>query len=253
MYSKLDLLIPNLPDESLKPGLRLDFDRFIAALHVVNDKNEHRERTHSSNNDFLSLLKTFMKSFQINIDSDSGDDFSFLSAFIENILSNLLKNKNNYRYDKAVLNFAQSLYILGGRNLYEFVRMNLPRALLSLTTLSDSSKKAGGCTEEAEFRFDDLHEHKRSMDYQVAVCSEDCTGVIKKIKYNASTNTFSGFSVPLQHGLPVARYFQTNSFRQLKEWFETEDKSSHLNIHMIQPLFASNPYSSSFLLAAYSL
>ncbi|CAF1396640.1 unnamed protein product [Rotaria sp. Silwood1] len=131
--------------------------------------------------------------------------------------------------------------------------MNLPGALPSLSTLNDSLKKAGECIEEAEFRFDALHEHQKSLDYQTAVCSEDCIGVTKKIKYNASTNTFSVFSVPLKHGLPVARHFQTNSFNQLRNWIEMEDKSSYLNIYMVQPLFASNPYSSPFLLAAYGL
>jgi hypothetical protein len=237
----------------LKPGLRLDFDRFIGALHAANDKNQHQDQILSSNNDFLSLFKAFIKSFQINEDKDSRNNFSFLLVFIENVLSNLLKNKNNYRYDEAVMQFAQSLYILGGRNAYEFIRMNLPAALPSLSTLNDSLKKAGGCIEEAEFRFNALHEHQKSLDYQIAVCSEDCTGVIKKIKYNASTNIFSGFSVPLKNGLPVARHFQTDSFDQLRNWFETQDKSSYLNIHMVQPLFASNPYSSPFLLAAYGL
>ena len=237
----------------LKPGLRLDFDRFIAALHAVNDKNQHQERTNSSSNDFLSLFKTFMRSFQVNEDKDSRNNFSFLLVFIENILSNLLKNKNNYRYDESVLHFAQSLYILGGRNTYEFVRMNLPGSLPSISTLYDSIKKAGGSIEEAEFRFDALHEHQKSLNYQVAVCSEDCTGVIKKIKYNASTNTFSGFSTPLDDGIPVARHFQTESFDQLRNWFDTQDKSSYINIHMVQPLFSANPYSSPFLLAAYGL
>ncbi len=117
--------------------------------------------------------------------------------------------------------------------------MNLPRALPSLSTLNYSLKKAGGCIEETEFQFDALHERQKSLDYQTAVCSEDCAGVIKKIKYNASTNTFSGFSVPLNHDLPVARHFQTDSFDQLKNWFETQDKSSYLNIHMVQPLVSN--------------
>ena len=152
-----------------------------------------------------------------------------------------------------MLHFAQSLYILGGRNTYEFVRMNLPGSLPSISTLDDSIKKAGGSIEEAEFRFDALHEHQKSLNYQVAVCSEDCTGVIKKIKYNASTNTFSGFSTPLDDDIPIARHFQTDSFDQLRNWFDTQDKSSYINIHMVQPLFSANPYSSPFLLAAYGL
>ena len=71
--------------------------------------------------------------------------------FIENILSNLLRNKNNYRYSKSVQDFAHALYILGGRNVYEFMRMNLPGALPGLTTVNDSLRKAGESIEEGVF------------------------------------------------------------------------------------------------------
>jgi hypothetical protein len=239
----------------LKPGLRLDFDRFIAALHVANDKNQYQDQILNSNNDFLSLFKAFIKSFQINEDNDSRNNFSFLFVFIENVLSNLLKNKNNYRYDEAVMQFAQSLYILGGRNAYEFIRMNLPAALPSLSTLNDSLKKAGGCIEEAEFRFNALHEHQKSLDYQVAVCSEDCTGVIKKIKYNASTNIFSGFSVPLKNGLPVARQ-ETGLRRKINHltliyiWYNLCLHLIHIHHHFCWPPMGS---AISFKLLMYSI
>ena len=237
----------------LKPGLRLDFDRFITALRAVYEGNHHQERTRSSNDDLLSLFTTLMKSFHVNENNNVKSSSSFLTVFIENILSNIFKNKNNYRYDESVVHFAQSLYILGGRNAYEFVRLNLQGALPSLSVLDGTLTKSGMLFEEAEFRFNALREHQKSSGYQTAVCSEDCTGVIKKITYNAMTNTFTGFSAPLDHGLPIARHFQTDSFDQLKSWFETKDKSCYLNVHMIQPLFESSPYSSPFLLAAYGL
>jgi hypothetical protein len=80
----------------LKPGLRLDFDRFLEALCAVNDQNQQQERTAGSNNDVFSLFKTLIKSIKINERNDSPGSHSFLIAFIENIFSNLLKNKNNY-------------------------------------------------------------------------------------------------------------------------------------------------------------
>ncbi|CAF4854131.1 unnamed protein product, partial [Rotaria socialis] len=86
-----------------------------------------------------------------------------------------------------------------------------------------------------------------------AVCSEDATAVIKKVTYNAATNTFTGFSLPLERGIPVARHFQTDSFDELNNWFENEDKTDYLNVHIVQPLIASSPYSSPFLLAAYGI
>ncbi|CAF4890626.1 unnamed protein product, partial [Rotaria sp. Silwood1] len=109
----------------LKPGLRLDFDRFMQALHA-----------------------------------------------------NLTRNKNNYRYSGAVQHFAQSLYILGGRNVYEFVRINLPGAIPAIPTLEDSLGKAGAQIEEGVFRYDMLSDHQKSGGYPIAICSEDCTRVI---------------------------------------------------------------------------
>ncbi|CAF3392878.1 unnamed protein product [Rotaria sp. Silwood2] len=235
----------------LKPGLRLDFDRFMQALHTIN--NQTQEQTANLNNVFFSSFQKFIESFRLNEDEDSKNTYSFLINFIENIFNNLTRNKNNYRYSEVVQHFAQSLYILGGRNVYEFVRMNLPGAIPAISTLEDSIGKAGGFIEEGAFRYDMLNDHQNSGGYQIAICSEDCTAVIKKVVYNAATNTFTGFSTPLVNGIPVTRSFQTNSFDELKAWFENKDRAEYLNIHMIQPLVAFNPYSSPFLLAAYGI
>ena len=57
-------------------------------------------------------------------------------------------------------------------------------------------KKAGACIEEGEFRYDVLNQHQKSSGYHIAVCSEDATGVVKKVKYDASTNIFIRFATP---------------------------------------------------------
>jgi len=237
----------------LKPGLRMDFDRFIRSLHDINDKQKQQKETVKEAEDIISLFKKVVKSYQLNESDDTQDNYSFLFAFIENICNNISKNKNNYRYSDIVQKFAQSLYILGGRNSYEFVRMNLPGALPSLATLKLSLEKAGACIGEAEFRYDALNQHQNSLNYQIAVCSEDSTGVIKKVSYNAATNTFGGFATPLENGIPKSEYFKTDSFDVLKEWFENKNKSNYLNVHMMQPLIESKPFTSPFLLAAYGI
>lgn len=236
----------------LKPGLRMDFDRFIRSLHDINDKQKQQKETVKQAEDIISLFKNLVKSYQFNESDDTQDNYSFLFAFMENICNNISKNKNNYRYSDIVQQFAQSLYILRGRNSYEFVRLNLSGALPS-STLNLSLEKAGACIDEAEFRYNALNRHHNSLNYQIAVCSEDSTGVVKKVSYNAATNTFSGFATPLENGIPKAGYFKTDSFDVLKEWFENKDKSNYLNVHMMQPLIESKPYTSLFLLAAYGI
>ncbi|CAF2756191.1 unnamed protein product [Rotaria sp. Silwood2] len=142
---------------------------------------------------------------------------------------------------------------MGGRNTYEFIRLNLPGALPSITSIENDLAKDGRKIIEGEFRYDALNNDRTSNDYQLAVCSEDCTGVIQKVVYNASTNTFIGFATPLDHGIPVPRYFQTDSYEQLKTWFENNDRSSLLNVHMLQLLTTSESSSSPFLLGAYGI
>jgi hypothetical protein len=66
-------------------------------------------------------------------------------------------------------------------------------------------------------------------------------------------NSFGGFATPLEYGIPISGYFKRDSFDELKGWFENKDKSNCLNVHMIQPLIESKPYTSPFLLAAYGI
>ncbi|CAF3541485.1 unnamed protein product, partial [Rotaria socialis] len=155
--------------------------------------------------------------------SDTQDNYSFLFAFMENICNNISKNKNNYRYSDVAQQFVQSLYILGGRNSCEFVRLNLSGALPSLSTLNLSFEKADACIGEAGFRYDALNHHHNSLNYQIAVCSEDSTAVVKKVSYNAATNTFGGFATSLENGILKSGYVKTRYFDVLKEWFENED------------------------------
>ncbi|CAF3971032.1 unnamed protein product [Rotaria magnacalcarata] len=107
--------------------------------------------------------------------------------------------------------------------------------------------------------------HKSSNNYRYSKSIEDFAlslyilgdyaGIIRKINYDQSTNSFVGFATPLIIGIPVAKYYQTNSFDQLKSRFSSTDKSPLLNIHMIQRLQPANrlPDPTAFLLSAYGV
>ena len=235
----------------IKPGLRIDFDHFLNTLRVTEAKHQQKKPIDQPIDQILSSIETLIKSYPLAANTDSIRSHSFLLEIVKNILENLMRQKNNYRYSEPVQRFAQALYVLGGRNTYEFVRLNLPGALPTLSTVDSSLKRSGGRITEGEFRYDDLKDHQRSYQYQLAVCSEDCTAAVKKVTYNPANDTFSGFSAPLSSGIPVARYFRTDSFEQLKEWFESEDRASYVNVHMLQPLTSSSSCVSPFLLAAY--
>nr|ACD54737.1 unknown [Adineta vaga] len=232
----------------IKPGLRLDFDRFVEALYAQSIDNQLLPPTTSSSDDTSSSLATVTVS-----DMFGKNNNSFVAQFINNIASNKKKSKNNYRYSELIKSFAQALYIMGGRNTYEFVRLNLSGSVPSIISIDSLIAKAGGKILEGEFRFDLLKQLQASNGYQLAVCSEDCTGVIQKITYSASSNTFIGLSTPLDHGIPVSQYYRTDSFDQLRMWFENNEKSTLLNVHMLELLNVSTLTSSPFLLAAYGI
>ncbi|CAF4213119.1 unnamed protein product [Rotaria sordida] len=119
------------------------------------------------------------------------------------------------------------------------------------TLISQSDSKIN----EGELRFDQLQKHFDQLNIQYAFGSEDTTSIIKKIKYDSTTNTFNGFSTPLDCGVPIKEYYQTDSFDTLRIWFNSIEKASLLNVHMVQPIPASNQsiIPSPFLLSAYGI
>lgn len=107
---------------------------------------------------------------------------------------------------------------------YEFIRLNLPGSLPDLTTLNTLISNSNLKISEGEFRFDQLQNHFDSLNVQYAFYSEDTNGVVKKIKYDFRTNTFTGFPTPLDRGIPIKEYYQTDSFNTLNLWFNSIDK-----------------------------
>ncbi|CAF4498189.1 unnamed protein product [Rotaria socialis] len=94
-----------------------------------------------------------------------------------------------------------------------------------------------------------------NLNVQYVFDSEDCTGIVKRIKYDSTTNTFTGFPSLLGRGVPVKSYYQTDSFDALKLWLNSIDKASLLNVHMIQPVQSTDnsSISSPYLLSAYGI
>ncbi|CAF0782627.1 unnamed protein product [Adineta ricciae] len=58
-----------------------------------------------------------------------------LISWIKNIVENLKRPKNKFSYDHHIQQFALLLLILGSRNCYEFLRLNLYGALPHITNL----------------------------------------------------------------------------------------------------------------------
>ena len=221
---------------------------------LLNKANNNGNNPLNNNPLLRTLISWYEQNENMNMNNNRNSEQSFLSSFIDNITNNLSKSKNNYQHSNSVKRFALLLYILGGKLTYELVRINLVGALPHLSTLNKLISSADFTIKEGEFHFDKLRQYSNPSDVQFGFASEDCTSVIRKIKYDVSTNSFIGWSTPLSSGVPIPQHYQTDSFEELKKWFSKIKKAPLVNIHMFQPLPSIHTTSPSpLLMSAYGV
>ncbi|CAF2139424.1 unnamed protein product [Rotaria magnacalcarata] len=175
----------------------------------------------------------FLVDLAYSLESNLLTNFSL--DFLSNMISNTIRSKSSFRYEQSIKDFATSLLILGGRNVYEFVRLNLPGSIPSLTSLHLILTSSKCHFIEGEFQYERLKDYVDWSQYSYAFCGEDSTSVVQKISYDTRSNCFVGFTLPLKNGFPCTRYFSTDSLGQLEKWYEQIDKSFLINVHVIQP------------------
>ncbi|CAF1513898.1 unnamed protein product, partial [Adineta steineri] len=101
---------------------------------------------------------------------------------------------------------------------------------------------------EGKFRFQLLQDYVESNKCNYVFVAEDATSSISRIDYDATLNSFIGFSAPLVNGVPQSNFFQTENFEQLELWFNDIDKAKFINLYMLKSLTLSAP---PFILSAY--
>lgn len=232
--------------------LRLGYRNSIERLLVLVKSKSDMLQSHSSISSVEMLTENLLAQLTRlwNETSEEKDKFvPILFPLIKNVVQNLNKTKNKYRYDGPIRSFALSLFILGGRNCYEFLRLNLPGALPHLTNVESLIKEQGMKMTEGEFRFDLLRDYFNVNKCRFAFACEDSTSVIPRISYDVQCDSFVGLSAPLDNnGTPRLKAYQTDRFDQLKSWFETFQRSKSISLHVIQPLTDIVP---PFILSAY--
>ncbi|CAF1459087.1 unnamed protein product [Adineta ricciae] len=224
----------------VKPGIQSAFSFLMKLLEKgLKQKqetalNEKRENCGSYlTDDFLNsypLLKSLIKWYRFTDSNDVKQSNRFLLSFIDNLVNNLTQSPNNFKHNESVKSFAMCLYILGGKQVYEFVRLNLYGSVPSLSTLSELINNSGTVFSEAEFNFESL----RLCHSEFGFCSEDTTGVIRRVEYDSKTNSFIGFATPIDHGIPSPRFYQANTFGELKAIYDNKEIAPLLNVHMFQ-------------------
>ncbi|CAF4612817.1 unnamed protein product, partial [Rotaria sp. Silwood2] len=204
----------------VKPGLRIDLDRFIEALCTKSIHSQISQSTTASADNDSSLSDTLTK---FNMFEENNN--SFLKNFINNMVSNKKKSKNNYRYNASVQSFAQALYIMGGRNAYEFVRLNLSGAVPSITSIDSFIAKAGGKIMEGGYgitnKFNSIDvlrrwlwifEHSQTSNIRILAFSTDCDP-----KYLRAMRLITGFFAKLPN-IPVSERDDALEVKLPKEW-----------------------------------
>ena len=129
--------------------------------------------------------------------------------------------------------------------------MNIPDTIPAVSTIQSCLNGEECQIVKDEFCFDTLKRKFILNDKSIAFCAEDCTSVIPTVTCNAASNTHVGFSLPLSNGLPVCKYFQAESLAKLEHRFSSMDKSTLLNVHMVQPIMSKRKSSAPFILSAY--
>jgi hypothetical protein len=81
---------------------------------------------------------------------------------------------------------------------------------------------------EAEFKFQSLQQFLSSFGF----CSEDTTEIVRKIEYDVSTDSFLGFSTPLNDSIPLPQHFRAEAFNNFKMIYDTKDMARLLNVHV---------------------
>jgi len=235
------------------PGIRLKLEKLIRSLRKLIAPNTRSSFMLKSLTISSELVEKHPFLFDLIhcLESNLLTDFSidFLSNWMSNIAST---SKNSFRYSQPVKDFAASVYILGGSNLFQFLRLNIPGSIPNLTSIRSMLSSSKYQFIEGEFQFSRFLELVQPLSCKYAFCGEDSTAVIPKVSYDASSNSFVGFTLPLKNGFPNCQFYSTSSLDELESWHNEVDKSSLLNIHVIQALTSSNQHTlSPFLLSAY--
>ena len=200
----------------LRLGYRNSIERLLL---LVQSSIETSESRSDSSIESLAddLIAQLMKLWENGSSTKNKSFMPVLFPLMKNIIVNSNKMKNKYSYDRLIQRFALSLFILGGRNFYEFLRLNLPGALPHLSNIESLIKEQGMQMIEGEFRFDLLGRYFNISNCTFAFACEDATSVISRINYDVQSNSFLGFSSPLSNnGTPKVNFFQTDRFDELK-------------------------------------
>ena len=153
----------------VKPGIKFNMEYFIRLARSKTSIYLNNSITISS----PKIPPKFIKDISQNSDQIMGivnaqnlqnEPKPFVFTFIDNLLRNLNRSKSHYEYNPFVQKFSSALHVLAGTIAYEYLRINLPEAFPSITTLEKYERSIDLKLNECQFRFDSMDKFLHSLD-----------------------------------------------------------------------------------------
>ncbi|CAF5216126.1 unnamed protein product, partial [Rotaria magnacalcarata] len=153
----------------------------------------------------LPFIRTLITYSSLVVNSKA--DFTLLNTLFSNMLRNLSIADKCFHYEPIVRQFATALYVLRGRRIYEFLRLNIPSLLPSVQILQAAISAAENNLTEGKFNYEGACNYFNSSRVTLGFIAEDATAVIPKITYDTTSDTFIGFVAQSQKYLLVKRKY----------------------------------------------
>ena len=158
----------------VKDGLHFEADTFINSLKAL-----QHHKLYSEINDLTiptalinhyPVLQQIVKLFENDLLQTDDSRAAFKSTIIETMITNHGCAKCRFSYTNTIHEFAACLFILGGRNAYEFIRLNIPGLIPSLTTIQALIDRGTNHFQEGEFRHNAMCDYLPVQQFTIRFC-----------------------------------------------------------------------------------
>ena len=146
-----------------------------------------------------------MKNPEDTSSSSNHPSQSLLKAMMEQAVRQKGHKSRGFRFKDTVLeHFSMSVWILGGRRLYEIFNANFQGVFPSTTTIHRRLSSFNMSANEGSLNLHIVKNYLLSNGAPLVVSlSEDASGVVGRREYYAKTNSIVGFALPLgPNGFP---------------------------------------------------
>ena len=149
-------------DFIVKEGLLFHTNSFIQKLQALQRKNLSMSNDLTISAVLLDqhlILRLIIRVFDNSSSQSNDSSIKFIYTVVETIISNHDRAKTRYCYNDSIRHFASCLFILGGRNVYEFIRLIIRGFLPSLPIVQISLDSNTNRIVEGDFRYDLMFDH----------------------------------------------------------------------------------------------